>query len=102
MAAAFAAYAIGTVGALLVLGSLSHRVGRGPVSIGALATGVAIQYSYLPSMIVFGSLAVIMVLSLVASALSAYTVARRPGAILNLLAALGGGLAQIHRAHAEK
>jgi MFS family permease len=56
----------------------------GGLGLGALLTGVAIEWAGRPSMLVFGVLAVVVVLAAVATALSTETAPRRPGALASL------------------
>ena len=57
----------------------------GGLGLGALLTGAAIEWSGRPSVLVFGVLAVVMVLAAIAIVLSAETAARRPGAAATLV-----------------
>jgi predicted MFS family arabinose efflux permease len=56
----------------------------GGLGLGALLAGLAVQFSSQASLIVFGSLAVVMVLGAVVTLLSRETVTRQPGAIRSL------------------
>jgi MFS family permease len=65
-----------------IIGSVAPARGLG---IGALLTGVAVQFTRHASVIVFAALAVIMAVGAVLTALSAETAARRPGAARSLV-----------------
>lgn len=56
----------------------------GGLGLGALLTGVAIEWAGRPSMLVFGVLAVVMVLAATATVLSPETAPRRTGALASL------------------
>src|SRR5882757_2998584 len=77
---AFAAYSLGLLAALLVVGSLSDHLG-----LGALLTGAAVQFTAAANLIVFTALAVIMALGTAVTVLSAETVTPRPGAVRALV-----------------
>ncbi len=57
----------------------------GGLALGVLATGVAVQFTVVPAVIVFTALAVIMILGTLVAVFSAETVARRPGAARSLI-----------------
>jgi MFS family permease len=65
-----------------VIGSVAPAAGLG---LGALLTGIAVQFSSSASQVVFVTLTAIMTVSLVAIALSSETATRQPGAVRALI-----------------
>lgn len=56
----------------------------GGLALGALLSGVAVQFSAIPTVIVFSALAVVMIFGIVIAVGAAETVTRRPGALRSL------------------